>query len=58
METKRTDEDGETRYYCSLECLREERRTEAFREGVAELTAALDRVADAMDSRQELVAEH
>lgn len=57
METKRTGEDGQTRYYCSLDCLREERRTETFREGVAELTAAVNRIADAMESDTQLVAE-
>lgn len=58
MATSETGEGG-TRYYCSSECVREERRIEAFEEGVEELTAAMDRVASAMETAErEMVAEH
>lgn len=59
MATKRTaDDEDDPRYYCSSECVREERRIAAWQEGMAELTDALDRVATAMDPGRELIAEH
>lgn len=58
MATSETGEDG-TRYYCSPECVREERRIAALEEGVEELTSAMDRVASALErTDRRVLAEH